>query len=46
MTNSEYRKATGAIGKTAARDLEELVEKRILRREGAGRGVRYVHSGQ
>lgn len=46
MTNSEYRKATGAIAKTAARDLEELVEKRILRREGAGRGVRYVHSGQ
>lgn len=46
MTNSEYRKATGAIVKTAARDLEELVQKRILRREGAGRGVRYVHSGQ
>jgi predicted HTH transcriptional regulator len=46
ITNSEYRKATGAIAKTAARDLDELVEKGILRREGAGRGVRYVHSGQ
>lgn len=45
MTNAEYRKATGAIAKTAARDLDELVEKHILRREGAGRGVRYVRSG-
>jgi len=45
MTNSEYRKATGAIAKTAARDLDELVEKGILRREGAGRGVRYSRSG-
>jgi ATP-dependent DNA helicase RecG len=46
ITNSQYRKATGAIAKTAARDLEELVEKGVLRREGAGRGVRYTHSGQ
>jgi ATP-dependent DNA helicase RecG len=46
MTNSEYRKATGAIAKTATRDLDELVEKGILRREGAGRGVRYLRSGQ
>lgn len=46
MTNSEYRKATGAITKTAARDLEELVEKGVLHREGAGRGVRYIRSGR
>lgn len=46
MTNTEYRKTTGAIAKTAARDLDELVEKGILRREGAGRGVRYRRSGQ
>jgi predicted HTH transcriptional regulator len=46
MRNTEYHKATGAIAKTAARGLDELVEKGILRREGAGRGARYSRSGQ
>jgi ATP-dependent DNA helicase RecG len=46
LTNSEYRAAAETTAKTAARDLDELVEKGILRREGAGRGVRYVRSGQ
>jgi ATP-dependent DNA helicase RecG len=45
LTNLEYRVATGTIPKTAARDLDELVEKGILRREGRGRGVYYVRSG-
>ena len=45
ITNIEYRNAVGTTSKTAARDLDELVTKGILIREGAGRGVRYVLSG-
>jgi predicted HTH transcriptional regulator len=46
LTNSEYRAVAEATAKTAARNLDELVEKGILRREGAGREVRYLRSGQ
>jgi predicted HTH transcriptional regulator len=45
LTNSECRAAAETTAKTAARDLDELVEKGILRPEGAGRGARYVRSG-
>ena len=42
ITNSEYRKLAGVIRKTAARDLDGLVEKGILERVGAKRGAHYV----
>ena len=44
LANSEYRAAAETTAKTAARDLDELAEKGILRPEGAGRGARYVRS--
>jgi ATP-dependent DNA helicase RecG len=42
ITNSEYRELTGVIRKTAARDLDGLVEKGVLERVGAKRGAHYV----
>jgi ATP-dependent DNA helicase RecG len=42
ISNQDYQKETGAIRKTAARDLEELVRKGLLEKKGAGRGVHYV----
>ncbi|WP_337288082.1 DUF4062 domain-containing protein [Candidatus Methylomirabilis sp.] len=41
--NTEYQKLTGAIKKTATRDLDDLVEKGVLEKSGTtGRGAHYV----
>jgi ATP-dependent DNA helicase RecG len=42
ITNSEYQKLTGLIRKTAARDLNTLVEKGIVERRGEKRSSHYV----
>lgn len=42
ITNSEYQELTGVIRKTAARDLDDLVEKGILERMGEKRGSYYI----
>jgi ATP-dependent DNA helicase RecG len=42
MNNTEYQNITGAIKKTASRDLDDLVKKKILVKSGTtGRGVIY-----
>jgi ATP-dependent DNA helicase RecG len=47
VSNSEYQKLTGAIPKTATRDLEDLVAKGVLARIGrTGRGTYYVLSSK
>ncbi len=46
ITNSEYRKITGTIIKTASRDLVNLVEKNIFTQIGTtGKGTHYVLKG-
>lgn len=43
ITNAEYQRITGAIDRTAARDLDELVKKGVLKKVGkTGRGAHYV----
>lgn len=42
ITNSEYQKLAGVIRKTAARDLNTLVEKGIVERRGEKRSSHYV----
>jgi predicted HTH transcriptional regulator len=43
MGNLDYQKLTGAIKKTASRDLDDLVQKEVLRKVGrTGRGTYYV----
>jgi predicted HTH transcriptional regulator len=42
ITNAEYRKLAAVISKTAARDLDDLVEKGLLDRKGERRGAHYV----
>lgn len=42
ITNSEFQSLTGANRKTAARDLNGLVEKGVLERIGVKRGAHYV----
>lgn len=45
ITNAEYQRVTGAIRKTATRDLEDLVKKELLERVGvSGRGTHYILS--
>ena len=45
ITNRDYQKLTGAIKKTATRDLEVLVKKGLLKQIGkTGRGVYYIFS--
>ncbi len=47
ITNREYRQQTGVIIRTASRDLEELVNKRVLKKVGAtGRSTFYVLFGK
>ena len=41
LTNAVYQKLTGASRPTAKRDLEDLVEKGVLSRTGAGRSAGY-----
>jgi len=42
IVNSEYQRITGVPRKTAARDLDDLVEKALFRRVGERRGAHYV----
>ena len=42
VTRREYVKVANVPERTAARDLQHLVEQGILAKEGKGRGVRYV----
>jgi ATP-dependent DNA helicase RecG len=42
VSRAQYRAATGAPERSAARDLAALVERGILRQEGQGRATRYV----
>jgi ATP-dependent DNA helicase RecG len=46
ITNTEYQQLTGAIRKTASRDLDDLMKKGLFVRKGARRGVYYVISGR
>ena len=43
ITNQDLRDLTGVVIRTASRDLEDLVKKRILQKVGTtGRGTYYV----
>ncbi len=43
ITNNEYQEASGAIPRTAARDLKSLVDTGLIRRRGStGRSTHYV----
>ncbi len=42
ITNAEFQKLASTTAKTASRDLDDLVSKGVLGREGAGRGTFYV----
>lgn len=42
ITNSEYQRIAGVIRKTAARDLDILVEKGVFTRIGLRRGTHYI----
>ncbi|HBT82623.1 MAG: hypothetical protein A2X79_06860 [Desulfuromonadaceae bacterium GWB2_53_15] len=46
ITNSEYQKLAGVIRKTAARDLDDLVEKGVFERLGEKRGSYYILAGK
>ena len=47
ITSREYQTLTGAPPRTTTRDLDELVNKRLLRKVGTvGRGARYVACGK
>ena len=47
ITNREYREQTGVIIRTASRDLEDLVDKGVLKKVGTtGRNIFYVLSGK
>ncbi len=46
ITNSEYQDLVGVARKTAARDLDKLVEKGVLERIGTKRGTHYVLAGR
>ncbi len=46
IANAEYRDLVGVTRKTAARDLDDLVEKGVLKRVGEKRGSHYVLAGK
>jgi ATP-dependent DNA helicase RecG len=46
IANSEYRDLVGVTRKTAARDLDDLVEKGVFKRVGEKRGSHYVLAGK
>ncbi len=47
ITNREYQAITGAIPRTAARDLRDLEQKGVVRKVGTtGRGAYYVAAGK
>lgn len=41
VTNSDYQTITGATRPTAKRDLDALVKKGVIVRQGSGRGAHY-----
>jgi ATP-dependent DNA helicase RecG len=46
MTNSEYQSFTGVTKRTTSRDLEALVQSRLLERIGeTGKGTHYILKG-
>jgi len=42
ITTMEYQKLVGCSRRTAARDLDELLDKGVIARKGVGRGAHYV----
>lgn len=46
IANAEYQKLTGTSSKTAARDLDALVQKGVLVRIGEKKGTHYVLAGK
>ena len=42
ITTMEYQKFVGCSRRTAARDLDELLDKGVITRKGAGRGAHYI----
>lgn len=42
ITNSEYRDMFNVADRTALRDIEELIELSIFKKEGAGRATKYL----
>lgn len=46
ITNSEFQELTGSTRKTAARDLDDLVQKSVLVRVGERRGSYYILKGK
>lgn len=42
ITNRDYRKLLGVSNKTAHQELRVMVERKVIRRQGFGRGVMYV----
>jgi predicted HTH transcriptional regulator len=46
ITNANYQRLTGATRKTAARDLNGLVEKALVERKGEKRASRYILRGK
>ena len=46
MTTMEYQKVTGCPNRTALRDLDELLGKGLLRRQGAGRNAHDILAGK
>jgi len=45
VANRVYKEVTGASTKQARTDLKQLVEKRVLKKVGAGRSLHYVLAG-
>ena len=46
ITNSEFQELTGCTRKTAARDLDDLVQKSVIVRVGEKRGSYYILTGK
>ena len=42
IRSAEYQELTGSSRQTASRDLDELVNKGLIRRVGEGRGAHYI----
>lgn len=42
ITNSEYQELTGTSGRTALRDLRDLISKRILEKKGEKKSTQYI----
>ena len=42
ITNRDYRRLLGVSNKTAHQELRAMVERKVIRRVGFGRGVTYI----